>query len=443
MQSPCVVASEYLTTSLRHKFLGFHFRPALPVPSPIPAAKRRSSSNGRRNVWSIDNEMAEKEGKGESRKKRGTRVKSVRKRSGDGKVVVSGAMLVEIETVLQTQEPVVKPSWTTFASSVSGIWKGVGAVFSPVTAEMEPVDVGSKSEYLYDCYTYSRIVPVPATSGGNVAKIQRVINWVTLNPFGELQKRNGKGGMGAGEFKDGVVSDVSNNVMPTYESYDFAKSDVMEEDIMVMEPGLVYFEDGSYSRGPVEIPVGEAHDSNIPPTFKFEQVTFSVIDARDLCLVSGKGCHRRLRIVHTIDFNNGGADIQIMRVAVYEEEWDSPANMDDQSGREFDLKPFSQRKRTQPSQLTGPWKVFEVSATPIFGADASTDERNGSDIPYVYLCNENNEEKKKEFYALELAWYSDEGINLVMERDYGTDGKLKEVRWKSEVKRRWSDPMQV
>ncbi|CAM8990898.1 unnamed protein product [Rhodiola kirilowii] len=355
--------------------------------------------------------MAEKEGKGESRKKRGTRVKSVRKRSGDGKVVVSGAMLVEIETVLQTQEPVVKPSWTTFASSVSGIWKGVGAVFSPVTAEMEPVDVGSKSEYLYDCYTYSRIVPVPATSGGNVAKIQRVINWVTLNPFGELQKRNGKGGMGAGEFKDGVVSDVSNNVMPTYESYDFAKSDVMEEDIMVMEPGLVYFEDGSYSRGPVEIPVGEAHDSNIPPTFKFEQVTFSVIDARDLCLVSGKGCHRRLRIVHTIDFNNGGADIQIMRVAVYEEEWDSPANMDDQSGREFDLKPFSQRKRTQPSQLTGPWKVFETLI-------------------------------RKEFYALELAWYSDEGINLVMERDYGTDGKLKEVRWKSEVKRRWSDPMQ-
>ncbi|CAM8987262.1 unnamed protein product [Rhodiola kirilowii] len=489
MQSPCVVASEYLTTSLRHKFLGFHFRPALPVPSPIPAAKRRSSSNvtcnfsgnrgskskklvnqpkpkGKENVWSIDNEMAEKEGKGESRKKRGTRVKSVRKRSGDGKVVVSGAMLVEIETVLQTQEPVVKPSWTTFASSVSGIWKGVGAVFSPVTAEMEPVDVGSKSEYLYDCYTYSRIVPVPATSGGNVAKIQRVINWVTLNPFGELQKRNGKGGMGAGEFKDGVVSDVSNNVMPTYESYDFAKSDVMEEDIMVMEPGLVYFEDGSYSRGPVEIPVGEAHDSNIPPTFKFEQ-----------CLV--KGCHRRLRIVHTIDFNNGGADIQIMRVAVYEEEWDSPANMDDQSGREFDLKPFSQRKRTQPSQLTGPWKVFEVSATPIFGADASTDERNGSDIPYVYLCNETMKKRslpdnpvhfgEEEFLDMQeatilwlpggvtayvdvdkegilcigVSWYSDEGINLVMERDYGTDGKLKEVRWKSEVKRRWSDPMQV
>ncbi|KAF2292013.1 hypothetical protein GH714_000136 [Hevea brasiliensis] len=39
-----------------------------------------------------------------------------------------------------------------------------------------------------------------------------------------------------------------------------------------------------------------------------------------------------------------------------------------------------------------------------------------------------------------VGWYSDEGIKLVMERDYGLDGMLKEVRWKSEVKRWWSDP---
>lgn len=45
------------------------------------------------------------------------------------------------------------------------------------------------------------------------------------------------------------------------------------------------------------------------------------------CLV--KGCHKRLRVVHTIEFSNGGSDIQIMRVAVYEEEWVSPANIPD------------------------------------------------------------------------------------------------------------------
>ena len=43
-----------------------------------------------------------------------------------------------------------------------------------------------------------------------------------------------------------------------------------------------------------------------------------------------KGCHKRLRIVHTIEFGNGGSNIQIMRVAVYEEQWVSPANIHDE-----------------------------------------------------------------------------------------------------------------
>ncbi|XVF03479.1 hypothetical protein REPUB_Repub04eG0264700 [Reevesia pubescens] len=117
-----------------------------------------------------------------------------------------------------------------------------------------------------------------------------------------------------------------NCVLPKFESFDLATSDVMEEDVMGNEPGLVFFE----------------------------------------CLV--KGCHKRLRIVHTIEFGNGGSDVQIMRVATYKEEWESPANLHDQSlnsDPEFDLKPFSQRKRTHPSELVGPWKVFEISATPI------------------------------------------------------------------------------
>lgn len=140
---------------------------------------------------------------------------------------------------------------------------------------------------------------------------------------------------------------------------------------------------------------------------------------------------------------------------------------------EFDAKPFSQRKRTKPSELTGSWKVFEVSATPVYDEE-STEEGNAA--PYVYLCMENlkkrslpentnyfgEEERldmqdvtmlwlpggvtcyvdinKDGILCIGVGWYSDEGINLVMERDYGLDGKLKEVRWKSEVKRRWSNP---
>ena len=48
---------------------------------------------------------------------------------------------------------------------------------------------------------------------------------------------------------------------------------------------------------------------------------------------------------------------------------------------------------------------------------------------------------KEGILCIGVGWYSNEGINLVMERDYGVDGKLKEFRWKTEVKRRWSsDP---
>lgn len=399
-------------------------------------------------MWSIDNELAAKEAASKKkdpavrrrRKRGGRRVMVGGKKRRNGLVLVSAAMLMEIETVLQTQEPVIKPEWNTFASSVSGIWKGVGAVFSPFTAEMEPIGIGNQNEVLYDCYTLSRIEKSPSE------EVRRKTNWVALNPFGEKMQH---------------VQDLD---LPSHGSFDFGKSEVLEEDSMSMEPGLVFFEDGSYSRGPVEIPVGEHDESKyfLSPTFKFEQ-----------CLV--KGCHKRLRIVHTIEFSDGGSDIQIIRVAVYEEQWVNPVNLyyegnDDQ----VDLKPISQRRRTQPSELAGSWKVFEVSATPIFDEEEKMLEESAGP-PYVYLCTETLKKRslpesssyfgeeemldmndvtvlwlpggviayvdvnKDGTLCIGVGWYSDEGVNLMMERDYGMDGKLKEVRWKSEVKRRWTD----
>lgn len=100
--------------------------PSLPLGSPRPGPVRpRNGHQGRRgggggggkqrvsvrgkkdNVWSIDNDVAraasEKErSRPRASRKRGRRV--VRgKRGRDGKVMVSAAMLMEVETVLQTQ----------------------------------------------------------------------------------------------------------------------------------------------------------------------------------------------------------------------------------------------------------------------------------------------------------------------------------------------------
>ncbi|XP_022135316.1 uncharacterized protein LOC111007308 [Momordica charantia] len=483
-----------------HHFLGLHLTPtksfcpsslfysnfpiptssskAIPVYSHSKPHNRNTNAKGKhgtpkvkgnkQNVWSVDNDLAKAQKERDTdrttrRKPKASRVVN-RKRNETGRILVSAAMLMELETVLQTQEPVIKPVWNTFVSSVSGIWKGVGAVFSPITAEMEPIEIGNKNENLYDCYTLSCVEEDRSSSGGRTDQIKRTVNWVTLNPYGEALLNHGD----VSSTSETVVGGgVKNYCLPKFESFNFAVSDLLEEDVMGNEPGLVFFEDGSYSRGPISIPVGEVDDANyyISPTFKFEQ-----------CLV--KGCHKRLRIIHTIEFSSGGSDIQILRVAVYEEQWVSPANVSDVSDIEFDLKPFSQRKRIQPSELTGSWKVFEISATPIYGEE-TMDESNAAGAPYVYLCTETlkkrslpgnpvyfrEEEvmdiqdvtmlwlaggvtgyvdvKRDGILCIGVGWYSDEGINLVMERDYGLDGKLKEVRWKSELKRRWSDPLPV
>ncbi|KAL5724014.1 hypothetical protein ACHQM5_007332 [Ranunculus cassubicifolius] len=425
-------------------------------------SQKRRDVNGvikikeKENVWSIDNNLAKQSEEKEifkgRRRKKGKRVKNLNKKDPNSRVLVSGSMLVGVETVLQTQEPVIRPVWNTFASSLSGIWKGVGAVFSPITAEMEPIDVGSKNENLYDCYTLLHIEAV-----GDGSQVQRKINWVTLNPSGEIQQKKGM-----------VDVDAKSHDLPKFESFNFVASDVLEEDFMRLEPGLVFFEDGSYSRGPVDIPVGAFDESKYfhSPTFKFEQ-----------CLV--KGCHKRLRIVHTIEFNNGGSDIQIMRVAVYEEQWITTANLSDNitCDTNLDVTPFSQRTRIQPVDLTGSWKVFEVSATPIYGEGILPDKETPP--PYVYLCTETLKKRnlpensvyfgeeemldmqdvallwlpggvtayvdvdKEGVLCIGVGWYSNEGVNIVMERDYGLDGKLKEVRSKSEVKRRWSDALSM
>ncbi|KAJ8513651.1 hypothetical protein OPV22_004085 [Ensete ventricosum] len=440
----------------------------LRVSCSLASGRRKEPVRARKNqnVWSIDNDLAAAKASAEDktrkyRRRRGRRVRSAGRRGSGARVLVSGSMLMEIETVLQTQEPVIKPAWDTFASSVSGIWKGVGAVFSPFTAEIEPIGIGKKNENLYDCYTRSLIEKV--SEDGVFSHIRRKTNWAALNPFGESKKRRAGDKTEAKDgFSEKETLDVldKNSDLPSYDSFDLSKGEDLEEDVMGMEPGLVFFEDGSYSKGPVDLPVGGFDESKyfLSPTFKFEQ-----------CLV--KGCHKRLRIVHTIEFNEGGSNIQIIRVAVYEEEWVSPANLDVADDVQFDMKPFSHRKRTQPSELTGSWKVFEVSATPIFSEEPTA----GGGLPFVYLCTETLKKRslpessvsfgeeevldmqdvtvlwlpggvtgyvdvnKDGILTIGVGWYSDEGINLVMERDYGMDGKLKEVRWKSEVKRRWTD----
>ncbi|THG12265.1 hypothetical protein TEA_020797 [Camellia sinensis var. sinensis] len=74
--------------------------------------------------------------------------------------------------------------------------------------EMEPIEIGNKSENLYDCYTLSRIEAVPSPSGGKTSQIRRMINWVTLNPYAEIQPLNGGSNSSKKEFAAVVTGGV-------------------------------------------------------------------------------------------------------------------------------------------------------------------------------------------------------------------------------------------
>lgn len=69
---------------------------------------------------------------------------------------------------------------------------------------------------------------------------------------------------------------------------------------------LVISQDGSYSRGPVDIPVGEANESNyyLSPTLKFEQVSCFFCSSFLILLLINVGClifdGRRFKFVDLI-----------------------------------------------------------------------------------------------------------------------------------------------
>lgn len=478
-------------------------------------------------------------------------------------VVATGGIPVEVQEVLQAPEQMPNPLWPTFVSSNAGVWQGIGAAFSPITAEMEPVALGSSKEYLYDATVLCNvnIIPGPENDKINGTSLHRKVMWKVGNSQGELgyeefddddefedDDLEGEGDFTEGEginaielassaiaegmvyppeatgeefgtveetkaflqgaearpealynpdkenqecgvlresdpewksmFKAetadaGLVEELRNATVGTAAAVDeapLANSDnvwteVMEEDTMTMEPGLVFFSDGSYSRGPVSL-VPDDLAASYPgykesPTFKIEQ-----------CLVTGK--HKRLRLVHTIAIMESGEEIQVLRVAVYEEQWMGPCNMESisETGGVY-LAPFSQRDRLSPNKLTGSWKTFEMSAMAIHQPDASPLTRPAyaqfcqevmlkQDLPeplMEYFEEEEESEpisedpavlwlpggitatvqaKEEGILTVGIGWFYDKGTFLAMERDYGPDGKLSEVRSQTKVKGGWA-----
>eukprot|EP00897_Mesotaenium_endlicherianum_P008707 jgi/Mesen1/7865/ME000042S07310 len=418
--------------------------------------------------------------------------------------------------LLSRQELVSSPLWMTFASSAAGVWRGVGGCFSPITAAMEPMSIGAGSERLYDAFTTCSVEPRgvgrerDATSGS----LQRVVRWRVGNAAGELSRKaggvmatvegGGEGeGVGVGEARvrleqalargggeeeegwgeeeeeeeDGVLEEergaeeeegeFEGGFEEVEEMEDVVgeeeEEEVADEDELTAEPGLIYFEDGSYSRGPLRLLPDDDEEDDGPG-------------------VLVKGGHTRLRLQQTLTVDPRGEAVQLLRVALYEEEWMGPCHMASisASGGE-DLVPLSARRRLSSTEVAGKWKVFETTATllhdqPIDDDNDDVDNDSagvGAHAEVVYTCKETLKERglpkagvrRKEEWGASIddvsilwlpggvsvtlditekgtllagvGWLSDEGSRLYLERVYDSRGLLQEVRSGSEVKGGW------
>jgi hypothetical protein len=87
----------------------------------------------------------------------------------------------------ECQETMPNPLWPTFVSSNMGVWKGVGAAFSPITAEMEPISLGLKNEYLYDALILCTVeqIPGPESDKPSESSLYRKVMWKVGNFVGE------------------------------------------------------------------------------------------------------------------------------------------------------------------------------------------------------------------------------------------------------------------
>jgi ELMO domain-containing protein len=159
MQPPCLGACSSLTVPLprRRAFCGGTGPPRPPVS--CAAGGGKTPSRGKDNVWSVDNQRAAAEkartSKHRRRRRPGGRRPSPppsqgRRKGNDAgsRVLVSGAMLVEVETVLQTQVLMLLPS-----IYPPQVIRRLVSFFSSITNMEEQWKASSSSRIPIDCFS--------------------------------------------------------------------------------------------------------------------------------------------------------------------------------------------------------------------------------------------------------------------------------------------------
>ncbi|EIE22064.1 hypothetical protein COCSUDRAFT_66811 [Coccomyxa subellipsoidea C-169] len=332
-------------------------------------------------------------GSGMSRRAPAIRVLASKKSEVAQEALITAPIQVQGQEQLTPVEKLqMAPFWSTFCGTSNGAWQGVQAAFSPLTGEAEPVGLDNKGEPVLDVRTST------------------------------LESRELE------EDDDRVVR-RSLRAASAQALRDIAAKDEWEEEIISSEEdGLVFFDGGTYSRGPSSLLAEEVFEggdllqadkerlerrlsleaSTLEGSVKDDTAEDEVIRAEadvgddsagvrrvwllEQCLAWG-GEHRlRLRLTLAAFPGEKELEVEVLRIAVLREAWqclaedDSPACVADPSQV---LPEVSTGARSQPQDLKGSWKVFDVSASPV-PDDASPDEEPGTVL--VYFSSETAQE---------------------------------------------------
>lgn len=283
---------------------------------------------------------------------------------------------IVIETVetLTKEEPLPAPLWSSFAGSVGGMWVGQRGVYQPFTGVAEPValDGRTKVYHLSQCCVEDRDM---------VDGVDTIV-------------RHEASALGKGMLEE---------LMKEAGDLDFSKTDAWSrEDIAQSEEGLVIFDGGSYSRGPLrlcnvegmegmnrdEIPEDNVEGDRYIPTETVHEI--------ESCLQWTGEERVRVRLTLSAELLESEMgpehppelDISLLRVGVCRESWDGipgAYTQASQSADEEQKQTDSRNKRIVESEMQGFWNEFTM------GVDLVEDVSMKTGLPettWVYTSRE-------------------------------------------------------
>lgn len=267
---------------------------------------------------------------------------------------------IVIETVetLTNEEPLPAPLWSSFAGSVGGMWVGQRGVYQPFTGVAEPValDGRTKLYHLSQCCVEDRDI---------VDGVDTIVRH-EASAFGR-------------EMLEGLMKEAG--------ELDFSKGDAWcREDIGQSEEGLVIFDGGSYSRGPLRLcdvdgivdvdgNVGEKDDSNSNKNNNNNDddgyVPTETVHEIESCLQWTGEERVRVRVTLSAELLESELgpehppelDVSLLRVGVSRESWDGipgTYTQASQSADEEQKQTDSGKHRILESEMQGFWNEFTM-----------------------------------------------------------------------------------